>query len=291
MYLSIPDLFNCSMVNKLFNRASKNNLIWDKFFREEYNEDIKVYQKLFGSNDCMTVFKKYKDVRDCAISLHKSGVMLCQYDYITKKYRVNVSSFYEKEQISYVSRNRNTIFDGIHHLSNLKKFSTRYMGSHHSHHCTSKSLTPEFGSLNLNELHIGNMLGSISTHICKLKKLKILELGNNFITKLPAELCNLTNLEVLDLSGNRIRKIPSEIRNMKNLQIVNLNKNNIDRLPNGLYALINLRELYLNHNKIKCISSKIFNLTNLTHLNLYKNHIIDIPSHIGMMSNLTSLDI
>jgi len=61
--------------------------------------------------------------------------------------------------------------------------------------------------------------------ICKLSKLKQIDLRDNKLTKLPNKISNLENLEILNIADNNLLLLPSDIVNLKKLRIFIFNGN------------------------------------------------------------------
>jgi Leucine-rich repeat (LRR) protein len=93
-----------------------------------------------------------------------------------------------------------------------------------------------FNLANLEELYAGeNHLTNINPKISKLKKLRLLNLGNsgaglrywsgetdydNEISEIPFELTHLSDLEILDLTGNPLPISPEILENVKNPSLI-----------------------------------------------------------------------
>lgn len=86
-----------------------------------------------------------------------------------------------------------------------------------------------------------------------LKKLKRIDLSQNYFNNLPESFSNLKKLEYLDLSYNRLNNIPEFFSNFKNLKYLDLRFNNIKKIPSFLKKLTNLNSLAIQGNKIKTI--------------------------------------
>ncbi len=84
-----------------------------------------------------------------------------------------------------------------------------------------------FDQRNLTHLNVSNNLltGALQAEIRHLSNLKVLNLGNNQFTGVPAEVGQLDQLEELDLSGNQLTGLPHEIGNLKKLKTLNLRGN------------------------------------------------------------------
>lgn len=72
----------------------------------------------------------------------------------------------------------------------------------------------------------------------------------NRIGVFPAKLCDLHQLRILNLPNQNIRKIPNCVSNMKYLEILDLSNNKIKELPEKLTDLKNLKHLKLDGNDL-----------------------------------------
>uniref|UniRef100_A0A2M3Z5X9 Putative leucine-rich repeat protein n=1 Tax=Anopheles braziliensis TaxID=58242 RepID=A0A2M3Z5X9_9DIPT len=88
--------------------------------------------------------------------------------------------------------------------------------------------------------------------------LKELHMANNFIRTLPADFCeNLPQLRVLDLRDNKIEKLPDEIALLASLTRLDLSNNTISSLPSCLSTLAHLVSLQVDGNPIRSIRRDI----------------------------------
>ena len=53
--------------------------------------------------------------------------------------------------------------------------------------------------------------GDLSSAICDLTALEVLELQSNKLTSIPADMQRLTQLRTLNVSDNQLRSLPSEV--------------------------------------------------------------------------------
>ncbi|XP_058053974.1 leucine-rich repeat-containing protein 40 [Anopheles bellator] len=88
--------------------------------------------------------------------------------------------------------------------------------------------------------------------------LKELHMANNFIRTLPADFCeNLPQLRVLDLRDNKIERLPDEIALLASLTRLDLSNNTISSLPSCLSTLAHLVSLQVDGNPIRSIRRDI----------------------------------
>ncbi|KAL1386798.1 hypothetical protein pipiens_012802 [Culex pipiens pipiens] len=88
--------------------------------------------------------------------------------------------------------------------------------------------------------------------------LKELHISNNFIKSIPADFCeNLPQLKILDLRDNKIEKLPDEISMLASLTRLDLSNNSISSLPSCLSTLAHLVSLQVDGNPIRSIRRDI----------------------------------
>ncbi|XP_055849821.1 leucine-rich repeat-containing protein 40 [Episyrphus balteatus] len=89
-------------------------------------------------------------------------------------------------------------------------------------------------------------------------ELQELHIANNFIKEVPGDLCSkLPHLKILDLRDNKIEKLPDEIALLQSLIRLDLSNNSINSLPNSLHTLAHLVSLQVEGNPIKSIRRDI----------------------------------
>ena len=137
----------------------------------------------------------------------------------------------------------------------------------------------ECKELKLNENKI-----SVIKNLEKFENLEILNLGNNFITKING-LEDLRKIKELSLYTNQIEVIEN-LDSLENLEKLNIDYNLITEIL-GLENLEKLEVLSMNNNKIAIISN-LNSLHSLKELNLDENPVHDITS-IGNLTNLITL--
>lgn len=84
--------------------------------------------------------------------------------------------------------------------------------------------------------------------------LQELHISNNFIREIPERFCEkLPSLKVLDLRDNKIEKLPDEIAMLQSLMRLDLSNNSIYSLPTSLCTLAHLVSLQVEGNPIRSI--------------------------------------
>lgn len=145
--------------------------------------------------------------------------------------------------------------------------------------CTELSFVDE------NEIHYGTLRNSksdlieIFKLINSLENLELLDLSKCCLYTLPD--LYLPNLKHLDLGSNYLGKVPNFIVNL-NLSYLNLGVNNLTDIPEWISG-IKLETLKLHKNQI-CRFPKLN--SSIKNLNLYSNHVNSIPNFIFNMLNL-----
>lgn len=88
--------------------------------------------------------------------------------------------------------------------------------------------------------------------------LQELHISNNYIKEIPERFCEkLPSLKVLDLRDNKIEKLPDEISMLQSLMRLDLSNNSIYSLPTSLCTLAHLVSLQVDGNPIRSIRRDI----------------------------------
>lgn len=90
------------------------------------------------------------------------------------------------------------------------------------------------------------MLKGVLLSLFSYIRLKVLYLGGNCLTEIPAEVGQLSRLQALVLSENQLENLPSTIVQLKKLRTLLLHKNQLTTLPPQIVALKELMEVCLN---------------------------------------------
>ena len=142
------------------------------------------------------------------------------------------------------------------------------------------------------KLRVASLSGSLTPNIGKLKSLKELNLGANFISSIiPSEIGLLLELEILNLNQNLFSStIPISIANLSSLKQLFIGHNSITgTLPTGLCALQGLRHLIVYFNDLTgTLPSELGNLVSLNApLSMQKNSFTGtIPSELGNLRSV-----
>lgn len=183
-------------------------------------------------------------------------------------------------------------------IQDPKNSLSSWSNSSNAHHCnwtgitcsTSPSLTVT--SLNLQNL---NLSGEISSSICDLTNLGLLNLADNFFNQpIPLHLSQCSSLESLNVSNNLIwGPIPDQISQFQSLRVLDFSKNHIEgRIPESIGSLVKLQVLNLGSNLLSgSVPSVFVNFTELVVLDLSQNLYLmsGVPSEIGKLGKLEQL--
>lgn len=122
--------------------------------------------------------------------------------------------------------------------------------------------------------------------------LRVLDLKNLPIDKLPDELVNLFNLRYLNLRRTNVKELPKSIGKLRNLQTLDTRDSKIEELPAGIVKLENLRHLMV-YRYTKNFSQFFFVLGIPAPLNMYKLRNLQVFSCVeaepGLMKELKNM--
>ncbi len=110
-----------------------------------------------------------------------------------------------------------------------------------------------------------------TAQLARFKQLRLLWLGNNFITDATA-LPPLPTLRKLDLASNCIRRLPASFFVHRDaLTSLWLNHNQLTSLPREICSLVSLQRLWLDHNKLRALPTSMVQLRLLDNLSTIGN--------------------
>lgn len=131
-----------------------------------------------------------------------------------------------------------------------------------------------------------NEIVKIPSKIGELKSLEVLSINNNELEEIPNEIGELESLEELSISDNRIEELPVEIGSLGNLKKLNINSNLIEEIPSSLGNIFELQILLANNNLISFLPDEMENLKKLMVLDLYSNKLNSLDSSLLGMDSL-----
>ena len=199
-HLNIKSLFNCSLVNKHFNKLFDSDILWDNLLHRHYSADyIDPIKTSYNTNKSKLIYKTISDLLT-----------------------VN-DTFCLRKTIKELATMKTLC------LFNVMLTSNKHKGNAKSLHkeVAPKSLPKEFRSLvNLQNFSLhGSKLMELPTEIKYLVNLQELYLDNNNLTVLPKEFGCLVNLRKVSLNRNWLTVLPTEIGCLLNLQNLDVSHN------------------------------------------------------------------
>ncbi len=127
--------------------------------------------------------------------------------------------------------------------------------------------------------------------IAKLPNLKILDLRDLALYRIPGAVFSLRHLQELNLFENKLIAVSESIGKLKNLIVLNLGNNHIKHLPDSIGKLKNLQRLSLSENKLQKLPESTGLLEELVELNISNNLLKKMPVSTRNLRNLQNLDI
>lgn len=108
-----------------------------------------------------------------------------------------------------------------------------------------------------------------------INSLKLIDLSNNNLTKIPNFLYSMKSLKKIILNGNQIEKIPTELVNNKKLNLILPNENDIEEDRD---LVDNLEIIELNNNKLEQLPETFFQyFKNLKQIQIFNNPLKEPP--------------
>ncbi|XP_046384143.1 leucine-rich repeat-containing protein 58 [Ischnura elegans] len=135
-----------------------------------------------------------------------------------------------------------------------------------------------------------NQLITIPVIISRFSHVKVINVSNNGMVRLPEALCECP-LTSLIAKNNLLESdsIPKSLGNVISLMELNLSGNNLTAFPEQILELSNLRYLFLGGNRMTEIPQEIWKLHSLQVLYLGGNRLVEIPASVGELQHLHSL--
>lgn len=159
---------------------------------------------------------------------------------------------------------------------------------------TLEVLPPEIANITTLELLVldrTRLSGPLPAFLSRLSALQGLSLAhNNFTGTIPAEWANLSNLRVLYLGNNYLTSIPPEINSLTNLTVLDMKMNELTGPIPPLGNLLNLTRLHLGGNQLTgSLPSSISTLSAMQILSLKGNNLTGSVPNLSAMKNLVEL--
>ncbi|MBN2663325.1 MAG: leucine-rich repeat domain-containing protein [Bacteroidales bacterium] len=228
-----------------------------------------------------------------------NGIYAYSSDYTEKALLFDFSNnpkiyIFEKNTWSEVSEI--TFFEGVFNLvkNDNPTLSTKMLNQRELDNCI------HFYSLNealkdTQNVYIANFanigLSFLSDQIAELKRLQILILDDNYLTKIPDKLTELQKLQIIRANNNSLENLPQNIGLLSNIEEISVSFNKISFIPNSITKASNLKILNIDHNLLSDININWGKLNKLVILNISNNNISILPASIGKIDDLISLDI
>uniref|UniRef100_A0A8C6U7R5 Zgc:77287 n=1 Tax=Neogobius melanostomus TaxID=47308 RepID=A0A8C6U7R5_9GOBI len=112
------------------------------------------------------------------------------------------------------------------------------------------------------------------------------------LTRVDMRMLSLKALRILDLSNNHIKKLPATIGDLSCLSQLNLRNNQLEAFSEALCLSTlqkTLQALDLAHNRLRALPPQFCQLRELTSLKVDDNQLVCLPFHIGRLSKLRFL--
>lgn len=123
------------------------------------------------------------------------------------------------------------------------------------------------------------------------KKMRILEVGQNPMTKVSLQALSTTELVSLNLSSTNMARLDQNLfQVLPSLTHLILDRNQFVTLPDSLGQLTNLEVFSCNNNNLVSLPDSIGNLRNLTRLNIQNNNLKHLPATIWNCASLVRLN-
>ena len=141
----------------------------------------------------------------------------------------------------------------------------------------------QFGGLDLEQ---------VPTVIYRFTNAEEINLGNNYMTSVPAQLTTLPKLQRLNLMSNRLQDDSVFFARNKSIKSINMQKNSLTQMPLSVRQNRRLESLWLGNNDLIHLQANAFRrLRRLTDLNLYGANLTHLPKSIGQLKRLNVLDL
>jgi Leucine-rich repeat (LRR) protein len=137
-----------------------------------------------------------------------------------------------------------------------------------------------------------NDLSQVSEQIGRLRKLRMLDLGHNQLTRLPDALADLESLtDFLYLHDNRLASLPSSLARLTKLRYLNISENAFEALPECVCGMASLIELRASNNQLASLPDSIGHLASLREMHLRNNRLTTLPESIEKLRDLRQIDL
>lgn len=297
-YLSIEDLYNCSTVNKTFNRVFKNVKLWENLFQRRYSENIyNIVKDAYKTDNYRILFKKCSDLERCVKTARfgRFSEKIVGFDEKIVKTLLNVTKcdFLREKPLGFDSLLKlcsvDIVGQTVDNTTMEKIGRIRSLTSIGMMNITTNNIKEISNLKNLRNLILKNCNIGDKYDIKKLPHLESLHLIDNSVCDF-SQIRDLPKLIVLGIS-NKIINIPLNIFKFHNLVILKLSNNKFNCVPPEIKNLTKLKNLDLSHNDFNVFPIEICSLTTLSRLSLSHNKIEVVPNEINVLRELSRFDI
>jgi len=144
-------------------------------------------------------------------------------------------------------------------------------------------------TINIRKLSAG--MNALPIKVFQLKSLNELILRDCGIAELPEDLGKeLSQLRVLDIENNQVSKLPDSLHELPHLELLNVNHNKLTSL-HQVEKCSYLVTLKAGWNQLKTLDLDLSTLPRLEALLVESNQLGELPSEIGELNNLVELNI
>ena len=145
---------------------------------------------------------------------------------------------------------------------------------------------------NISTLNISyNRIDSIPVNLFdKCRKLRVIHYAGNELNEIPPTLFHPL-LKVLNVSENNLTRIPDGVRRCKQLEELDLHANQLTNYPSSSFVLMSLQSLILSGNPLTTLSPWIMNQPRLKILFIDNTKIETLPEELCKVSTLRFLNI
>lgn len=277
--LDLKSIYNLIITCKIIFEIINDDYLWKSILMNLLNEKKENYG-IIKDNNYKNTFKKYHKLSLFRESNKESYIGKYRLSKIYSKIKINFEFKNDiHERLKYIDVLENLRFLFVHKFENRINLDD-----------VIETIPDSIYSMkNLNGLTIWNTTNFISDDISKLENLRILDLTQNQLEKIPNNICKLSKLERLYLNHNKLVDLPDELGQLENLVRLNICDNQLREIPKGIYQLQNLRDLEIRDNQIESISIEIQKLDKLTYLDISNNKLTDIDTLIRAINNMPNL--
>lgn len=125
----------------------------------------------------------------------------------------------------------------------------------------------------------------------RLPFLRILDIGNNRLTRMPRAVLSAERLEELYADNNPLTELPQNISNLSGLRVLSISGCSLGSLPASIGELAGLKRLLAEDNEITALPSTIGAISNMTVLLLTGNNLTSLPPELAKLEKIVLLSL